>query len=287
MLTPKKLLTKTSESECANHVNKEYCSTNAMLNNIKQYIIKIDDNISPIDVINIAKKKLNCDSESCVLTHSDTKKYIPQPILDYELNTRFKAIGPRNTTELLNNINIDETMLIWAREYKQFYPCPFAMIDFDTNGNKFGYINLSNLINGKEQYIDPIYGIIHGPFTTFGCVLNTDVYTGKGKHWICVFADMRYNNWTIEFFNSSGNRPCYSLMAWMEKQRKYLLSYNKNTSTVVATNITHQTDNHSCGSYALYYIRSRLDNIPYEYFANNRIMDKDAVEFRKHLFRYH
>lgn len=287
MISPSGLLTKTTTSECANHLNSEYCCSDRMINNIKQYIIKIDSTDDPKTIINIAKKKLKCDSESCILNHNETKKYIPENLLEYELNTRFKAQGPRNSTNLLNNINIDETLLIWAREYKHFYPCPFAMIDFNTNGNKFGYINLADLINGKEHYIDPVYGVSYGPFTTFGCVLNTDVYTGKGKHWICVFADMRSNHWTIEFFNSSGNPPVSDIMEWMERQRRNLLPYNKNVDTVVATNITHQTDNHSCGAYALYYIRARLDNVPYSHFANNRIPDEDALKFREHLFRYH
>jgi len=281
------LITKTSKSECVNHIkSNEVCSSPALINDIKRYIVKIDNN-DPIEIIEKAKKLLNCDSESCILTKPELTKYIKSNTIQFELDTRFKASGPRDSVKLLNNINIDETLLIWGREFKHFYPCPFAMIDFDTNGNKLGYINLANLVTGKESYVDPIYGIQYGPFDIFACVLNTDISTGKGKHWICIVADMRELNWTIEFFNSSGNLPVAIITEWMETQRKYLLPYNANVETVVASNITHQTDNHSCGSYVLYYIRARLDKIPYTYFATNRIKDEDAVEFRTHLFRKH
>jgi hypothetical protein len=293
------LLTNTTESECVN--NSCVCSSKPILEGIKKYIYSTSDsekkdNINElsnekndesnnIKIIEDAKKILNCDTESCVLNKLKSTDVLSKYIIDRELKTKFKVKGPRNTSELLNNHHIDDTLMLWAREFPHFYPCPFSMIDFEKTHNKFGTINLADLLNGSETYTDPEYGLKKGPFTSFGCVLNTDVSTGRGKHWICVFVDMRPKQmWTIEFFNSSGNAPISTITKWMERQRANLLPFHK-VDTVPSTNILHQTDDFSCGSYALYYIRSRLDCIPYSYFLKNRIEDEQAVKFRTHLFR--
>ena len=41
---------------------------------------------------------------------------------------------------------------------------------------------------------------------------------------------------------------------------------NKKVEDVVVTKIVNQADNHSCGSYSLYYIISRLEGVPYSHF---------------------
>ena len=61
---------------------------------------------------------------------------------------------------------------------------------------------------------------------------------------------------------------------------------NKKVNDIIVTKIVNQVDNHSCGSYSLYYIISRLDGIPYKHFSNIKIGDETMHKFRKeHLFR--
>lgn len=295
-------LTKTSESEC--YEDGEICFSDLIIHLLKQYIKKnyktdfinesIIDKFSPNDIINFFKKKLNCDSESCILKNPEIKKKLTSDphIIDYELKTRFKTEGPRNSIELLNNINIDNTLILWAREKKDFFPCPFAMIDFETNGEFLGRVNLASLLYDKAVwYLDPIYGLVYGPFCTFGCVINTDVSTGIGKHWVSIFVDLREDPWTFEFFNSSGNDPPPEIVKFFKKQKQNLEEMpeekRKNVKIVECSNKQHQIDNHSCGVYALFFIKARLEGTLYEYFCNHYITSSDITKFRKHLFRYH
>lgn len=285
------LLTKTNESECINGC--DICSSKQTIKLMSKFINNIKPTVSNTkdeDIVKQAEKILKCDSESCVLVNSEFNNFVKEEvgntnILKYELLKNFKTKGPRNNTDLLSNFNIDETLIRWSREFKDFYPCPFSMIDFNYVKNNFYNTDLSNIFSGKASFKDPINGINNGPFKTYGCVLNTDVSTGRGKHWVCIFVDGRSNNWTIEYFNSSGNPPCPDVNEWMETQRKKLLGLNNNVETITVTNIVHQKSNTECGMYVLYYIRSRLDGISYQHFLSKRIEDADVTKFRKHVFR--
>lgn len=52
------------------------------------------------------------------------------------------------------------------------------------------------------------------------------------------------------------------------------------------TKIVNQKDNHSCGSYSLFYILCRLCGISYKVFEENEIGDKLMHDFRNHLFAH-
>lgn len=279
------LITNTNESECNN--NTGVCSSEKIVNLMSKFI---QSSGNKEEVVKKIEQKLKCDSESCVLIHPEFDKFIKDEIGDnniikYELNKNFKTKGPRSNTNLLSNFNIDETLLRWGREFNDFYPCPFSMIDFKIISNTFGIINLADIVNGKIFYFDLLNDKHYGPFKTFACVLNTDVSTGRGKHWVCIFVDCRSNIWTIEYFNSSGNPPHYDVNEWMEKQRSNLLKIHNKVETITVTNIVHQKSNTECGMYVLYYIRSRLDGISYNHFLTKRIDDSDVTKFRKHVFR--
>lgn len=279
------LLTKTTESECTNECNT--CSSKKTIKLMSKFVNATGPEN---DIVEKIERELKCDSESCVLLNSTFKKFVEKEtgntdIITYDLQKNFKTRGPRNSTDLLSNYNIDETLLRWAREFKEFFPCPFSMIDFKIVTNDFGSINLDNVISGKALYKDPIDGIQRGPFKTYGCVLNTDISTGHGKHWVCIFVDCRSSIWTIEYFNSSGNPPHYDVSEWMENQRSNLLKLHDKVETITVTNLVHQKSNTECGMYVLYYIRSRLDGISYQHFLTKRIDDADVTKFRKHVFR--
>jgi hypothetical protein len=281
------IITNTNSSNCTN--GKNICSSNSVLESIKKYINKKD--ISHEQALNIAKEGLKCKTETCILTHPNFRNFVatkaPEIVeaINKDLHLKFKPPGPKFGVKLLNNFNIDNVLLSWAREFDDFHPCPFVMIDFDSYHNKFREINLAHLIEGTEFYVDPIYGKTSRVFNCFGCILNTDVSTGPGKHWVTIFVDLRGKKWTIEYFNSSGNPPCYEVVKWMIKQKKFLEKLNKDVEDVSVTNLVHQKSMTECGAYALYYIRARLEKNPYTYFATNYVHDGIVNKFRSHCFR--
>lgn len=285
------LLTKTTCSECKNESN--ICSSEQVISKIYNEITgkPPPEKHKALDEL---KEITKCTSESCVLTK--TKDDISDEtleIVEKELSNKFKPRGPRNTKQLLSNIDIDYILQSWAGVYEKFYPCPFAMIDFPYYQCDLRAIDLRRLTTPGTKYFNKALNKnIHSPFNTFGCVLNTDYHNGRGIHWICIFADMRNpKKWSIEFFNSSGNSPHKNITNWIFRQIHELSEFYKKLNINLEvyhpnpTTLTHQTDNHSCGPYCLYYIRSRLDGVPYTYFTKNKVNDKYAVEFRKHLFR--
>lgn len=282
----KEIVTKTTDSECTN--NTTVCSCKKVIKLMKEFTGTNNSDDSAI--VEDIKQKLNCgDSESCVLNNPDFVKFVEKKdsdLVKHTLINNFKTKGPRDSTKLLSNFNIDDTLFRWSREFRDFFPCSFSMIDFYKVSSEFGTIDISKVFSGKESYRDPLDGSLHGgPFRTFACVINTDVSYGRGKHWVCMFADHRGEKCTIEYFNSSGNPPNEDVTKWMEKQRSNMLKICDKVDTITVTNIVHQKSNTECGMYVLYYIRSRLDGIPFIYFLTKRIDDSIVTEFRKHVFR--
>lgn len=257
------------------------------------------------EAVRAAAVSLNCDSESCILVHPVfrqfvvEKKLVPEAVLDYELETRFKARGPRGSLALLSNYNIDETLRRWARVFPEFYPCPFAMMDFDRTREPFATIDLGDVLAGREPLdLGPGAGVVRRPAQCFGCVVNTDSSTGPGKHWVAVFVDCRPPPgapWTVEYFNSAGNPPPKAMVRWMEKSRARLAEYRAglpggrgqpgDVAAVPVTDMDHQESQTECGLYALYYIRRRLEGTPFSFFFQQLVPDDAMTAFRAHVFR--
>lgn len=250
-----------------------------------------------------AAARLGCSSESCVLTHPRFVRFArpAEEAVRRDLNLRFKAKGPRTGRALLSNFNIDAALQRWARAYPEFYPCPFAMMDFETNGDLFGAIDLPSVLAGRvPANLGPELGELRRPAKCFGCVLNTDTSRGPGKHWVAVFVDCRGEcdggspePWTVEYFNSAGRPPDKPVVRWMERTRASLQAYREGllaragelAAAVPVTDLSHQESQTECGLYALYYIRRRLEGTPYAFFRENLVPDEAMTEFRRHVFR--
>lgn len=189
------------------------CSTAAMLERLADFIGPAEPATSATELVNSAAAQLGCTAggaalEGCVVTHPAVLEHIrategPSAAAAHQAQARrqLKTAGPRHGNQLLSNFNIDEVLARWALEFGGFFNCPFAMFDFDrVPGYRFGEVDLAKVRAGREtqEVFNPApRGAADGfvktrrPCDTFACVLNTDVSDGKGKHWVCVFVDMR------------------------------------------------------------------------------------------------
>jgi hypothetical protein len=248
---------------------------------------------------------LGCTSESCVIAHPTLRQFVVDRrlaaprALELELELRFKASGPRDSLALLSNYNLDETLQRWARVFPEFFPCPFAMMDFDSNGDYFGDADLPAILEGRaDAELGRGVGRIRRPFKCFGCIVNTDTSRGPGKHWVAVFVDCRPppgEPWTVEYFNSAGRPPPKPMLRWMERTRARLADYRASRPecrgaacdvvSVPVTDMDHQESQTECGLYALFYIRRRLEGTPYEFFEQQLVPDDAMTAFRQHVFR--
>ncbi|MCK4968193.1 MAG: hypothetical protein KAS12_03990 [Candidatus Aenigmarchaeota archaeon] len=263
-----------STTECSKLVpgDSTVCTSCKVVKKIKDELNITADN--DIKIIQDAKKILKCDNESCVLKTLECK--LGANIVRDEFEKRFLPEGPKNTDDLLSNIDIDMTLRQWSLVHKNFFPFPFAMIDFASYGHPIATIDIEQMRRDK--------------ISCFAVVINTDIMSGPGKHWVAIFGDMRgLDEWTLEFFNSSGNSPGFEIVDWMSKTAMKMAIVAQPDILKVkyfqTGELRHQQSKTECGVYSLYYIYSRICGIPYSYFATTRIKDVDMYKFRKELFR--
>jgi hypothetical protein len=248
--------------------DSEVCSSQDALNIMKN-LIDAPHIENPKEIVEETKKKTDCDSEKCIITSSLFRSNSSPNLINSELNN-YKVKGPTNV-DWLSNIHIDATLDSWTKKFNDFYHCDFSMVDYNTKGDQLAISNLAEIY--EEGY------------KTFGCVINTDKYTGKGVHWMALFVDMRDDKkCTIEFFNSSGNSPQVNYVEWLVRTKNQLESIHKEVEIIKVCRIRHQNSKTECGVYSLFYIWARLNGYPASYFMENIIDDKLMMEFRLHLF---
>jgi hypothetical protein len=261
-------------NECSHATDKtDSCMDDNTFNKLKIIIenVKIK---SKKDGIEKLQTILNCNSESCLFTKLDVKNILSTDEINTQLEINFKPKGPLDKDEWFSDKDIDNVLEQFAKKVsnENFKHIKFQMRDFVETGGVLSTIDF------VKEYNDGI--------RCFGVVINDDVSTGNGTHWTALFGDFRKKPFTIEHFNSTGNGPKNEILIWMEKTKKYLeKTLTTKVNTIVVSNIQHQTDNSSCGPYSVYYIISRLDNIPITVFQKSRIPDISMWEFRKVLFR--
>lgn len=267
------------DNSCGFHIkdNGPFCTPPQITNKLKDFVLNfIEPGVQKNErtIFKVLKEKYNCNSAVCILNQNDVKKYITPGVVNKVIEENFKPAGPRDNFNWLSNNDIDEVLNQISKKYedKKFKHIHFQMIDFEKTG-------------GDLARLDWPAEYARG-YRTFGTVINTDISTGGGIHWFAIFGDFLDENdvYTIEYFNSSGELPPDEIILWL-KRVKHEWDFEKPIKDVVVTRIVNQRDGHSCGPYSLYYIISRLDGVPYSYFSNNKIGDKNMHLFRKYLFR--
>jgi hypothetical protein len=215
-----------------------------------------------------AMETTGCDTVACTI-----KKSLPKDVAKSVIQVHLKKEGPRDSTALLSNFDIDETIEQWRREYPDMHHIPYAMIDFATADHGRG-LDAADISKAAADGVKSV-----------ACVLNTDVSTGPGKHWVCIHCDLASRPCTLEYFNSAGNPTPPQVLDWLEKQKALLREAGIPADVVGVTDVRHQDSRTECGIYVLYYLRSRIVGIPLKHFFGARISDDSMTEFRKLLFR--
>lgn len=246
----------------------------------------INDHGVKKEIVEKMKEKTGCSSESCAVQNKHFEEFA-SPFVIKENLKNFKTKGPANSTEWLSNFDIDDVLNEVKKAYadEKFWNIPFQMRDFKKNAPDTNADDTTK--NENLETFDIVKKYKEG-YRCFGVVINTDYSTGKGVHWFCLFVDMRTDNVTIEYFNSSGSEPLTEISAWMKKTKVLLEKEfpNKKVEDLVVSKEEHQKDDHSCGVYSLYYVISRVSRIPYQYFENNLVKDSKMHKFRNFLFRH-
>ena len=272
-------------------------------------------------ILSATKEITSCPNLTCSLkTLSKNNSTLEESLPG--LFAALKPRGPVNSTKLLSNFDIDAVLSRWAVEFNGFFNCEYSMIDFYRVQNAFATLSIPEILAGRIGLnLGPHQQNVRRPADCFACVLNTDVSSGPGKHWVSVFVDCRPslgNPWTVEYFNSTGNAPCKDVIRWMEETRESLEAYRRMCCTsgtasdavhsgipdsmeggkvdpnsidlrkvisVPVSSVSHQKSDTECGVYSLFFIRKRLVGTPYTFFKDYKIPDEEMIKFRKFVFR--
>lgn len=258
------------------------CSDNFTIDKIKEFLVKHTDvkedelGGDKSDVVEVAKEALGCSSESCVVEYGKFREFIGHSNATKAIE-RFKEPGPANSNKWLNNSNIDNSLAEWEKMFPDFLHVPFQMSDFDDPKVN---TELNNIDLAKE----------FDKYKCMGVVLNTDVSSGQGIHWYCIFVDHRNpSKITIEVFDSAGGIPPGSVIRWVARQRLSLSRKFKDAKVedlLVTRQNKLQYSTTECGVFSLWYIFCRLHDVPYTYFTKaGSVTDEMMLNFRKYLFR--
>jgi hypothetical protein len=261
-------------NECAHNLDKtDNCMDDTTFNKLK-VIIKKENLVTKKDAIQSLQTIFDCTSESCLFTKSVVIDILGDDGARKQLSSRFKPNGPLDKAKWLSDKDIDDTLRQFAKKCtnSNFKHIEYQMRDFEKTGSALSTIDFANEYKSGVR--------------CFGVVLNDDFSTGGGTHWTALFGDFRNKLFTLEHFNSSGNGPKNEVLVWMNATKMHIeKTLDVSVKIVIVSDTKHQTDNSSCGPYSLYYIISRLDNIPINVFQGKRIPDSLMWEFRKVLFR--
>jgi len=270
-------------SECALYLQKtsgEVCMSDEIVKDISTTL-----NIQgPIEtVVSAAKTQTKCETEKCLLTKM--ARQLGDKKVKKEIMTRLKVAGPTDS-KLLSNVHIDNTLQQWSHKYDDFYPFNFNMLDYASYSWRNGTVSSTPDSLATVAFSDLYNGDYGKKYRCCACVINSDRYRGSGKHWMALFADARgADRWTVEFFNSSGNAPAPEWVNWLVKTKSAMETLTEIPVEILrVTNIRHQQSKSECGVYSLFYILSRLNNVPPEYFMKHPISDQLMFELRSHLF---
>lgn len=229
------------------------------------------------NVLETMLEHLELQHEYEIYEHPEWRKYFGHKMSDKILKTEFIPEGPANSTDLLDNFNIDETLKQWEEKAEQefnkkVYHIPFQMIDFAKTKSELAYL-------------DPL-DLQESGYNAFMVILNTDVSTGPGKHWFALYGDLQPDKIVLEYFNSSGFPPKIEITTWLEdtcadiKKRKMECEILN-----VANGRQLQYSRTECGVWSLVYILSRLLDHEPDWIFKTDANDVDMIKYRQRLFR--
>lgn len=261
-------------------VNKSLCKWSRQVNKMCPY-----EEMLNMIMNDVARKKIRCEGKQCLkILLKETGYTDEKEMMSARFSDLLKPHGPADSTNLLSNLDIEAVMEEFSRasiKKEPYYPNgPFYHIKFEMS-------DFMKSITSELRDID-FNKMKSTGFKTFGCVLNTDVWSGQGKHWVCIFGSFTKDKndkelIDVEYFNSSG-RPVDmypTLLDWVDFKKKQ--GYNIKIRTVLPYQGVQESKT-ECGVWCLFYIQCRLEGKVPLYFIKKKTTDDHMIEGRGFLF---
>ena len=265
------------------------------------------------------KKETNCvgkDADLCILDKIDIPVEIKGKI---ERESIKPPTGSFDKDYWLNNTEIDTVMsqlrclypgfahgFIHMIDIESFTPANIKTFDYKVcsaketdfaNEFKAGLIKRGLLKGNVDPNTTKLSTYNDAPLHSYGIVCNTDSSKGSGQHWFAIFISTDRKNpentaqpmITIELFNSAGGGSKNKEFEdyWRKQAMDIARATGLRCTFDIVTNIAHQGDSGNCGSYSLFYIYSRLNEVHPSEFNNpeKKITDYAMQKFRTVCFR--
>lgn len=196
------------------------------------------------EIYNILKKILS----------EDERNWWKYDFLNYNLNIKlkyiaFKPLKPKGEWGWLSTDDISSIMYQKMENFKSkrvsfFYHGTYPSDYFKLNPDKINEINTIN----KENNV--------------GMVLNTDISSKNGEHWIAIFLTKD----KLYYFDPTGGKP--------NKYIKELINNIKQKRDIDINNIEYQKKDGTCGLYVIEFLSLMAENKPIKLEDDNHINKK-------------
>lgn len=208
----------------------------------------------------------------------DQKKWINSKYLELmseELKDRlenkvFRPDGPQGRFDWLSTIDINQVLYQYEEKYPDFKFLGAVPLDFmDLDYLPFKKLNLKDLESDG--------------CSRFGIIFNTDKSTGRGKHWISLYCNLKKAQ--IYYSDSMGTRQPKEVNEFMKIIEKYLVDIKKSNEPDIRYNKTqHQKGNSECGVYSINFILRLLKGKTFEHITRKRLTDNQVNKCRVKYF---
>ena len=252
----------------------------------------MDDVNDIIDELRLRMQQYTkCRREDCWL------QVIRDPVLrDHLTKELYRPTQPsswnKNPNKWLTNHDIEKVLKQYEKKYPNFKLIGPTTIDFDKNHSYLG-----GCVDDVLCTFDYSTYVKENPtIDKLGIIINYDVHTGSGTHWVGLFIDLKEK--FIVFFDSQADyskqiKP--EISKFINKVKKQEPGFKD-----IINEKTHQSTTTECGMYVLHFLITMLipnedcrrkfkdKETPYDarikYFTKNRIPDKDMIYLRNVYF---
>jgi len=182
-----------------------------------------------------------------------------------------------NHTEWLSDYDITKVEHNYEKLFKGYKFLGCVSIDFDLR-SETGKCIVDALCSIK------LHDLYRKGYTQMGIVINTDVHTGPGEHWVALFCDIspELENPRVTYFDSYARHPEKEIKTLMRRWRDEWLKVGIHSKPMETDYNTtrHQFKDSECGMYCIYFHYCCLNNIPMDV----SIPDEVINSFRNVLF---
>jgi hypothetical protein len=264
-----------------NNYNKKNPNDKIEISNNKEKLVKqLEEKLSH-----------TCNDQTCWLRLDVVQEIENEKIKEDIQDNTFRPEGPTKKYEWLSTTDINNVISQYQEKYKSFLFLGAVPADFE----ELPVLGISNL-NFDE--------LEKNKKTKIGLVINLDVHTQGGSHWVALYTNLEKNQ--IYYFDSFGKKPSKRTKKFVNRILKYLYKkkYNKNINInnilkggsgndmdklknfdIKYNTIQHQFKNSECGVYSMNFIIRLVSGQTFDHITQNITKDDKMNECRGVYFR--